>query len=394
MDEKLRIQKLAEVFYAVYHGKYGLQVINQNQEYIDQVQPSDIVRVVDMLVRNNIPMAGLRTGINKFLSILYKPLVSREIRLPSEGGLLDICLKNNRELLEQLKAIRPLIKSVNRDPRLAETREALHRQFAVLENVGNYYLIKENVLFPLLEKRWKDYRCLGVMWSYHDMVRKDLMLISQLLEEDVMDLTRFNRKAGDIFFNMYALCFREERILFPVIMDTIPEEQLNELLPECLEIGFPYFNPKLPETEKEGSGQRFAGEVDLKTGHLTPEQIMLVFNHLPVDITYVDENDQVKYFSNPPDRIFPRSAGVIGRDVRNCHPPESIHVVEQILESFRKGERESATFWIDLKEEKVLIQYFACRDRRGKYKGVVEVSQVITTMQSLTGEKRLLDWNS
>ena len=132
--------------------------------------------------------------------------------------------------------------------------------------------------------------------------------------------------------------------------------------------------------------------INLETGVLSAEQIKLLFNHLPVDITFVDENDKVVYFSTPEKRIFPRTKSIIGRDVHNCHPPESVHVVEEIVESFRSGKKDKASFWINMKGEKLLIQYFAIRDKKGIYKGVVEVCQEITEIQNLTGEKRLLDW--
>ena len=125
---------------------------------------------------------------------------------------------------------------------------------------------------------------------------------------------------------------------------------------------------------------------------MTLEQIKLVFNHLPVDITFVDEHDRVRYFSTPRKRIFPRTIAVLGREIKNCHPPESVHVVERIVESFRNGQKNKADFWIKVKAETVLIQYFAVRDDQGKYKGVIEVSQEISEIMSLEGEKRLLDW--
>lgn len=392
MEDKLRIQKLTEIFYAIYYRRYALQVIRQNQTYIDQARPTDIIKIVDQLVRNNVPMAGLKTGINKFLNLLHKSLLSRDIPLPEAGSLLEYCMINNMEIGNLLKATRPFIKKINDEPHHPETREKLSAQFTGLAKTGNYYLIKENILFPLLEKHWKDYRCLKVMWSFHDDIRKELHQIIGLLTEPEIDLARFNRLSGALFFNMNAIRFREERILFPVILQTIPAENLNTLLPECVKIGFPYFNPDLPPGEEISETLPPAGIIDLQSGVLTPEQIRLIFNHLPVDITFVDENDHVKYFSTPQDRIFPRSDSIIGRNVRNCHPPESLHVVEEILDTFRKGKRDSATFWIKIKEETVLIQYFACRDGKGNYKGVVEVSQVITGIQELTGERRILDW--
>jgi uncharacterized protein len=392
MEDKLRLQKLAEVFYAIYHGRYGQQLIRQNQAWLDQAVPVDVIRLVDMLVQNNVPMTGLKPAVNKFLNVIQKRLLSIEIQPPSPDSFLDFCIRNNTGLDDLLKNLRPLIKQLNSHPEDQELREVLLTRFTDLEKFVSYYRIKENVLFPILERQWKDFRCLKVMWSMHDDIRKNLHRMVDLLSGETPDLAKFNRLTGDIFFSMYAIRFREERILFPVIQDTIPEEMLNILLPECAEIGFPFVNPEIPDVDEPGLLLKEAGMVDLQTGVLTPEQLELIFNHLPVDITYVDENDEVRYFSTPPDRIFVRTKAALGRDVRNCHPPESLDVVEKILQSFRSGERDSATFWIDIRGEKVLIQYFACRDAKGKYKGVVEVTQGISGIQSLTGEKRLPDW--
>ena len=130
--------------------------------------------------------------------------------------------------------------------------------------------------------------------------------------------------------------------------------------------------------------------IDLDTGQLNIEQIINLFNHLPVDITYVDENDEVRYFSNPKNRHFTRSKAIIGRKVQNCHPHESIDVVNKIVESFRSGEKDSESFWIQIKGRLILIQYFAVRDENGNYKGVAEVSQDVTDIRALEGHKRLL----
>ena len=134
--------------------------------------------------------------------------------------------------------------------------------------------------------------------------------------------------------------------------------------------------------------------IDLKSGQLTAEQIVLVFSHLPVDITYVDENNKVRFFSTPKDRIFHRTNAVIGRDVHNCHPKESVHVVEKIVEAFRAGTKDRADFWISMRKtgKRVLIQYFAVRNADNEYKGVIEVTQEISEIQKLEGDRRILDW--
>ena len=132
--------------------------------------------------------------------------------------------------------------------------------------------------------------------------------------------------------------------------------------------------------------------VALDTGALSPEQVNLMLKHLPVDISFVDENDTVAYFSATPDRIFSRVPAVIGRTVQNCHPSASVKVVNRILDSFRKGEKSSAEFWIQLQGRFILIRYYAVRDGQGRYRGCLEVSQDITSIRTLEGQKRLLDW--
>jgi DUF438 domain-containing protein len=132
--------------------------------------------------------------------------------------------------------------------------------------------------------------------------------------------------------------------------------------------------------------------LDLDTGKLTLEQINLLLKHMPIDISFVDANDEVKYYSATDDRIFPRSPAVIGRKVQKCHPPKSVHVVEDIVKQFKSGEKDVAEFWIQLGDKMVNIRYFAVRDDQGKYMGVLEVSQDITHIKTLEGERRLVQW--
>jgi hypothetical protein len=190
---------------------------------------------------------------------------------------------------------------------------------------------------------------------------------------------------------MLAIKFREEKILFPYILSTLSERKLNEMNKMGFELGYPYIHPTL-EIKEMAKTNIDGSMVNLGTGKVSIDQIKLIFNHLPVDITFVDENNKVCYFSTPAKRIFPRTTAIIGREVSNCHPPESVHVVEQIVDSFKSGEKDHADFWIKMRGEFILIQYFAVRDESGNYKGVIEVSQEISAIQALKGEKRLLDW--
>ena len=135
------------------------------------------------------------------------------------------------------------------------------------------------------------------------------------------------------------------------------------------------------------------GSLNLNTGQLTADQVNLMLTHLPVDLSFVNEQDEVIYYSGTPDRIFPRSPGVIGRKVQNCHPPKSMATVQKILDEFRAGRRSTADFWIEMQGKCILIKYFAVRDAEGRYRGCLEVSQNVTEIRKLAGQKRLLDWN-
>ena len=386
-----RLQRLRELFMAILEGDPVKPLYRQYQAIINRCIPSDVVYLVDELVRKDIPMPELKTGINKLLNLLYKTIAAYPYTPPPADSYLVILTENNRLMQEKLNTLKPGIKQLNAMPDDTQTRQQLRYGLQQLQPFTNYYLIKENLLFPLIEKHLPEFRCLSVMWSFHDDIRRNLKKAIALLEEPQPDLSIFNRCAGDLFFNMNAIRFREERILYPLVADLIPETELQALLPESLDIGFPFYQPE-PVSPTAPTTDSPAGMLDLGSGALSLEQIKLLFNHLPVDLTFVDEHDRVQYFSTPKKRIFPRTKAIIGRDVHNCHPKESVHVVEQIVKAFREGRKDVASFWITLKGERLLIQYFAIRDEAGNYRGVVEVSQEITDIQQLEGEQRLLDW--
>lgn len=388
--KEIKANRLTELFYLILKGENLAAIVAENQQLIKSTGPADVVLMVDLLVQAKIPMGDLKRGINKILNLLHKTLSEFPYTAPEKVSFLGCLIENNRKLDALLQQVKQLLRDFNKNQNEVLKAE-LSQRFSEIEKVGQYYLIKENILFPLIEKHVPAFRCLSVMWSFHDDIRRNLKGIIKELESSQTDLVRFNRLTGDVFFNIYAVKFREERILFPVISNYIPEEELNALFADSSSIGFPFFQPvQVQFSKKDSVGD--LNKINLETGNLTVEQIKLLFNHLPVDITFVDENNKVCYFSSPQKRIFPRSKAVIGRDVHNCHPPESVHVVEKIVESFRSGKKDVASFWINMKGMKLLIQYFAIRDEHGIYRGVVEVSQEISEIQNLQGEKRLLDW--
>jgi DUF438 domain-containing protein len=161
----------------------------------------------------------------------------------------------------------------------------------------------------------------------------------------------------------------------------------------------PYSRPPTATYEKKHTGESMTSPetpVPLQTGALTPRQIALMLTHLPVDVTFVDAGDIVRFYSDSKERLFKRTPGVIGRSVLKCHPADSVHRVKRILDDFRSGTRDTAEFWIQMKAGApepgfIHIRYFAVRDSGGAYQGTIEVTQDVTAIRKLEGERRLLD---
>jgi DUF438 domain-containing protein len=196
------------------------------------------------------------------------------------------------------------------------------------------------------------------------------------------------------------MIYKEEQILYPMSLDTLSDDDWEKVRSGEEEIGYAWVQPEggfpLSKAKKERpdkpSEEQTKGTLPLDTGHLTLEHINLILTHLPVDISFVNVNDEVMYYSDTAERLFPRSPGVIGRKVQKCHPPTSVHVVDRILNEFKAGKKNVAEFWIQLSGKFIHIRYFAVRDATGTYKGTLEVSQDIIPIKKLEGERRLLDW--
>jgi PAS domain S-box-containing protein len=195
-----------------------------------------------------------------------------------------------------------------------------------------------------------------------------------------------------------GMIMKEEEILFPMAMDTLTEEEWYKIYTETLEFGFCLIDP---EDEWKPTGVKIekqeyveAGAIQLSSGSFNIQQLEALFMHLPIDITFVDANDKVAFFSHSPNRVFERNRSIIGRDVRMCHPPGSVNIVEQIIEDFKSGKENKAVFWMsNFQGRFIYIEYSAVRDKENNYLGVVEVTQDITQMRKLEGDQRLLSYD-
>lgn len=270
--------------------------------------------------------------------------------------------------------------------------------FNQLCEVDKRYTRKENQLFPYLEKRGWNGPSQG-MWAFHDANRDLLRAVRKKI--DGRDFEGLNDDIEVISGEMERLMLVEEMRLFPYSLELLTSEDWQEMKEGEEEIGWMHKQMQKQEqaaassSTQVKSGLPFSldGRIKMDEGYMTPEQINLMLKFMPIDLTYVDENDRVIFYNRGEDRVFPRSAGVIGREVRFCHPPKSVDTVLRIVDEFRHGTKDEAEFWIKYRGKVIHIRYFAIRDKDKNYKGVIELSQDITDIQKLEGERRLLNWD-
>jgi len=275
--------------------------------------------------------------------------------------------------------------------------------FNQLITIEKRFLRKENQLFPYLEKHGWNGPSQG-MWSFHDNLREQIRLLNIYNQEK--NTEKITENLPYLIEGIKRLLSIEDFRLFPNSMDLLTESAWKEFYQGDEEIGWmlpnkPTVYPKKEQEYIHPSEDFTDRNLTFSTdntfhydeGYMTPEQVNLLLRFLPIDITYVDENDKVIFYNRGDDRVFPRSKGIIGREVRFCHPPKSVNMVLRIVDEFRAGTKDVAEFWFNYRGRIIHIRYFAIRDKELNYKGVIEMSQDITDIQKLEGQKRLLDWD-
>ncbi|MEW5724475.1 MAG: DUF438 domain-containing protein [Thermodesulfobacteriota bacterium] len=372
------------------------------RETVRGLEASELASIEQQLINEGLPVEEVKRLCDVHVAIFKEALEARESPATPPGHPIHTFMKENRAAEKVLSNLNLLLgkihSSSSREPFggfKAETAAFLE----LLGQIDRHYQRKENQLFPLLEA----HHFTGpsqVMWSVHDDIREMLRKAKAAVAEDrTGEALGFLSEAGKAVREMI---FKEEHILFPASLDLLSESEWVRVKEGEAEIGYAWTAPDegwpgraAPEEAPPVSvpPPDRVGALGLETGRLTPEQINLLINHLPVDVTFVDENDRVAFFSAGKERIFPRSEGIIGREVRNCHPPKSVHKVNQILDAFKSGARDTAEFWIEQKGRFLFIRYLAVRDKAGEYKGCLEVTQDVTGIRRLEGQKRLLDWD-
>ncbi|HBN97089.1 MAG TPA: DUF438 domain-containing protein [Firmicutes bacterium] len=407
-NRKHRQETLKGIIRDLHAGVDSKDIKARFGELLDQVGATEIADIEQSLINEGLPVEEVQKLCDVHVAVFKDSLDKQKAtvdtkatQMDSVGGSLDPLREENKTISQLVLDIQQIITEIsdadagsNIEFLLTEW-EGKHKE---LLDVDQHYSKKENILFPYLER----YGISGppsVMWGTHDDIRASLKEVSQILAhvEAKVASPQLSMEIGNLLLptlnSVSEMVYKEENILFPLCLETFTEDEWKEIRVQLKDPMATMYKKKDSIASAALSGLGLPG-IDLDVGVLTPEQINLMLTHLPIDLTFVDEKDEVAYFSLGPERFFERTRAVIGRKVQFCHPPTSMGVVERILEDFKSGRKDHADFWINAKGTMLYIRYFAVRDKVGTYKGTLEVTQNITEIQKLTGEKRIYDYEA
>lgn len=400
LNKEQKKARLKEIIMGLHKGLSPGEAKERFESEIGNVTSSEIASLEQSLIDEGLSPDEIKKFCNVHALIFESALEKTVVKETSPSHPVYLFKLENREtekLVEKLK-----LTLQRRDKyTVPDIRTKLKEWLSGISDIEKHYERKEELLFPFLEK--KDFTGPSkVMWGKDNEIR-DLLKAART-EVDAInsmdDLNNFvDNKLNPFVDEVTGMIFKEENILFPTSLEKLDAADWVSILRESDDIGYAFIEKPaetsellkhLQESIAEGAAVR-DDSIELPTGTINICDLVPILNTLPVDLTFVDSDDVVRYFSGSKDRIFLRTRAVLGRKVQNCHPPQSVDVVEKILTSFKNGEKDSYDFWIKLKEKLVYIRYFAVRDSQGNYLGTLEVTQDISGIKQLEGERRLLD---
>jgi DUF438 domain-containing protein len=400
-NREQRVQVLKSVIQRLHDGAEPEEVRNEMKRLVGETDHTEVMAMEQELMADGMPAAEIQRLCDLHSQVTRDVLVPLPARAVAPGHPIDMFREENKRLRGVLLWMRRAVNAAEspNSPNADSMVEQWQKSLSDLMNVEKHYQRKEHLLFSYLEKHGID----GppkVMWGKDDEIRALLKNLASGEHagnrESRLARVRSSKTAIDAVEEMI---YKEESILFPLCMDTFSEEEWREIWEASPRYGWCLVEPRegfrpsashAAETTRTGE----SGAIQLPTGHFSLEELYALFSTLPVDITFVDAEDRVAFYSEGPDRVFARSKAIIGRKVQRCHPPRSVHVVERILDDFRRGRRSVAEFWIQLRGRFVHIRYFAVRGRDNRYLGTLEVTQDLTELRKLEGERRLLEYDT
>ena len=398
-----RLDALHQIVKDLHAGKSVEEVKPAFEELIADVEATEIAAMEQKLIEGGVPDSEVKRLCDVHVQVFADALEGHEPVSAPPGHPMDTFQRENQALLQVTASLRKVAEAVGEPPDgavWARLKDALAGTVERLAEVEKHYLRKENQLFPFLEEHGVEGPS-KVMWAIHDDIRALIKQARQTIAAD--DAAMAVSTCLALAKMVDDMVSKEEKVLHPMAMDTLSDAEWAKIRAGEDDIGYA-FVVDVPAWPAEAPGAAGgpaeaapagaaapAGLLSLNRGDLSLEELNLVLSVLPVDFQYVDEHDRVRFYSEG-HRIFPRSPGVIGRKVQNCHPPQSVHKVQQIIDAFREGSKDTAEFWIEMQGMFLHIRYFAVRDAGGNYRGVVETVQDVAGIRALEGQRRLLDW--
>ena len=398
-NKEQRQKTIREIIRQLHDGKTVEQVKKQFEDAFHDVSASELSEAEGALIAEGLPVEEVQRLCDVHAAVFKGSIAQiheKEDSTMKSGHPLQILKLENR-VIE--KIIETQVKPYLLELKTPEALKKLTQGIENLKKIHIHYLKKENLFFPFMEK-YGISAPPKVMWGVDDEIRTYLKNILIILESEYFDQEELVGMIQETLGKIEDMIVKEENIMTPMLLENLKKEDWMVIANGSYEIGFlidqvPAYMEEQQEKQEakvtsnpEKSGG--SGLITLPSGVFTTQELTCVLNSLPFDITFVDKNDLVKYFSEGTERTFPRTRAIIGRNVSNCHPPSSVHVVEKIVEDFKSGTRNQADFWIKMAGKYVLIRYYAVRDEHQEYLGVLEVTQDIAPIQEITGERRLL----
>ncbi len=353
-----------------------------------------------LLIKEGMPAEEIHHMCDVHLAVLAETL-TEDVKLAPEGHPVNILMQEHAILLKYANELRDLYKDIREKSKYAEISKELEKITSIIDHFkasSSHYIREENILFSYLEKHGVT-QPPKIMWIDHDRIRdieKNLYSLLEKKEElEYEEFVKLFHNYAHGLAEMLASHFsKENKVLFPTAMQVCTDDEWIEMRNQFDDIGYCCFTPELPDVEHKEeeeikTSSRISDALDFGTGTLTFNDLKMMFETLPVDITYVSKDNTVKFYSEG-DRIFPRAPSIIGRLVENCHPDKSVDRVLEIIENFKNNTLDKAEFWLEMEGRIIYIRYFPMRDSKGEYQGVLEVTQDITQIRKIEGEKRLL----
>ena len=402
-NSKLRKAKLKELILKLHEGE-AQETVKQDLLFsLSKIPYGEVVEVEQELISEGLPEEEVLRLCDAHSAVLEGRVDLSSYKSIPDGHPVDVLIHENEALKQVVENAETLLNQLETIPedKFSEVLLQLKGYYNQLIDVDKHYQRKEYLIFPYLEK-------MGVtgppkvMWGKHDEIREllngslEILNMLEISKEELLASAEMVLKPA--IKGVYDMTGKEEEILFPMVMDALTGGDWYEIQKQSVEIGFCLYDPPVdwkPEGVKAESineVQKEGGAVQMPSGSFSVEELLAILNTVPVDMTFVDKNDKVKYFTQGTERIFQRNRAILNRDVRHCHPPASAHIVDKILNDFKSGRQDRAPFWINIKGKFIHIEYFALRNEAGEYLGTLEVSQDLTGYRSLEGEQRILSY--